>query len=209
MTRFLVMLLVVLPFAAQAQLVGDAEAGAQGAVVCAACHGMDGNSLVSIWPKLAGQHEDYATRQSILVREQLRNVPEMYPVVAGMSDQELADIAAFYAGQTLQYGVSDEALVELGSAIYQIGNLESGVPACAACHGPSGSGIPGAFYPHLGGQHADYTVKRLQDYRRGVTSGDSDPYSAIMVAVSQNLTDEEIRAVSSYIQGLHRAAIQD
>jgi cytochrome c553 len=101
--------------------------------------------------------------------------------------------------------VADEALVDAGEAIYQAGNPESGVPACAACHGPSGSGIKGAYYPRLGGQHADYTQKRLQDYRNGVTSGEDDPYSKIMVAVAENMTDEEIQAVSSYIEGLHTA----
>lgn len=203
MARFLVMLLASVPMLAHAQLVGDAEAGEQKAAVCAACHGMDGNSQVPIWPKLAGQHEEYATRQSILIREQKRNVPEMYPIVAGMSDQELADISAYFEQQTLQPGVADETLVELGEAVYQSGNAETGVPACAACHGPSGAGILGAHYPRLSGQHADYTAKRLNAYRDGVNNGEDDAYSNIMVAVSKNLSDEEIEALSSYIEGLH------
>ncbi|HLR86676.1 MAG TPA: c-type cytochrome [Wenzhouxiangella sp.] len=206
MARILVMLLAGLPLLVQAQaLVGDADAGAEKAAVCAACHGMDGNSQVPIWPKLAGQHAEYLTRQSILVREQDRDVPEMYPIVANMSDQELADIAAFYEQQALEPGVADEELVELGESIFHAGNADSSVPACAACHGPTGSGIKGAHYPMLRNQHADYTVSRLNEYRDGVTSGDKDPYSSIMVAVSKNLTDEEIQAVSSYIEGLHMA----
>ncbi|MEE4302907.1 MAG: c-type cytochrome [Wenzhouxiangella sp.] len=205
MARFLVMLLASAPLLAQAQVVGDPEAGQEKAAVCASCHGMDGNSQVSMWPKLAEQHAGYAARQSRLIREQKRSVPEMYPIVADMSDQDLADIAAYYEQQALKPGVADEALVDAGEAIYQAGNPESGVPACAACHGPSGSGIKGAYYPRLGGQHADYTQKRLQDYRNGVTSGEDDPYSKIMVAVAENMTDEEIQAVSSYIEGLHTA----
>lgn len=205
MARFLVMLLASAPLLAQAQVVGDPDAGQEKAAICAACHGMDGNSLVSIWPKLAEQHADYAARQSRLIREQKRNVPEMYPIVANMSDQELADIAAYYEQQTLKAGVADEALVDKGEALYQAGNHESGVPACAACHGPSGSGIKGAYYPRLSGQHADYTQSRLNDYRAGVTSGDDDAYSKIMVAVAEKLSDEEIQAVSSYIEGLHTA----
>ncbi|NEZ04419.1 cytochrome c4 [Wenzhouxiangella sp. XN201] len=205
MARFLVMLLASVPLLAQAQLVGDPEAGEENAAVCASCHGMDGNSQVPIWPKLAGQHEDYATRQSILIREQQREVPEMYPIVADMSDQELADIAAYYEQQSLKPGVADEALVDAGEAVYNAGNDETGVPACTACHGPAGMGIPGAYYPRVAGQHADYTAKRLNQYRDGVNSGDDDAYSNIMVAVAKNLSDEEIEAVSSYIEGLHQA----
>lgn len=205
MARFLVMLLASVPLLAQAQLVGDPEAGEENAAVCASCHGIDGNSQVPIWPKLAGQHEDYATRQSILIREQQREVPEMYSIVADMSDQELADIAAYYEQQSLKPGVADEALVDAGEALYNTGNEETGVPACTACHGPAGMGIPGAHYPRVAGQHADYTAKRLNDYRDGINSGDDDAYSNIMVAVAKNLSDEEIEAVSSYIEGLHQA----
>jgi cytochrome c553 len=96
MARFLVMLLASAPLLAQAQVVGDPEAGQEKAAVCASCHGMDGNSQVSMWPKLAEQHAGYAARQSRLIREQKRSVPEMYPIVADMSDQDLADIAAYY-----------------------------------------------------------------------------------------------------------------
>jgi len=205
MARFLVMLLASAPLLAQAQPVGDPEAGQEKAAVCASCHGMDGNSQVTIWPKLAGQHEEYAARQSILIREQKRNVPEMYPIVQGMSDQDLADIAAHFERQELKPGVADEQLVEAGEALYHAGNADTGVPACAACHGPSGNGVLGAHYPRVGGQHADYSAKRLRDYRNGVTSGEDDPYSRIMVAVARDLSDEEIEAVSSYIEGLHDA----
>ncbi len=205
MARFLMTLLACAPLAAMAVGVGDPEAGEEKAAPCAACHGIDGNSTVSIWPKLAGQHQDYATRQSILIREQKRNVPEMYATVANLSDQDLADISAFYEQQRLEPGVADEDLVELGQKIYQAGNHESGVPACAACHGPSGDGIPGAHFPVVRAQHTDYTVSRLEAYRAGEHHGEYDPYSQIMVAAARNLTDEEIQAVSSFIEGLHRA----
>jgi len=201
MVRILVLLSALVPLIAVAA--GDPEAGAEKAAVCASCHGMDGNSQVTIWPKLAGQHADYAARQSILIRDDRRNVPEMYPIVQGMSNQDLADIAAFYEQQSLASGVADESLAELGRSIYQAGNPESGVPACGACHGPAGNGIPGAGFPLLRAQHADYTAKRLRAYRSGEHNGEDDPYSQIMVAVSRNLSDEEIEAVSSYIQGLH------
>ena len=203
MPRFMVMLLALAPMLAVA--VGDPEAGEQKSAVCAACHGMDGNSEIPEWPKLAGQHAEYAARQTRMVRDQVRDVPEMYPMVMDLSDQDIADIAAFYAEQTLQPGVADEELVDLGRRIYHDGNRESGVPACAACHGPAGEGIAGAYYPLIRAQHADYTSDRLQRYRDGEANGDDDPFSQMMVGVAARLTDEEINAVSSYIEGLHRA----
>ena len=183
---------------------GDPQAGESKASVCAACHGMDGNSQIAQWPKIAGQHADYIARQTRMVRDQQREVVQMYPIVMNLSDEDIDDIAAWYASQTVKPGVADEALVELGSTVYQGGNSESGVPACMACHGPTGSGIPAAGYPMLHGQHADYTADRLRRYRDGQANTD-DPNSAVMVGVAANLTDDEIEAVSSYIEGLHRA----
>ncbi len=203
MARLMLIFLAVLPLAAMAA--GDPEAGQAKSAVCAACHGADGNSAVSIWPKIAGQHAEYIARQTRMVRDQQRNVPQMYPMVMNLTDQDIDDLAAYYAAQTLQPGVADEALVELGRSIYQAGNEESGVPACAACHGPAGNGILGAQYPVVRAQHADYTADRLNRYRNGEVNGGNDPYSRIMAGVAANLTDEEITAVSSYIEGLHRA----
>ncbi|MEM1080634.1 MAG: c-type cytochrome [Pseudomonadota bacterium] len=185
--------------------VGDPVAGQEKSAICAACHGTDGNSQVTIWPKIAGQHEDYLARQTRMVRDQVREVPAMYPLVVNLTDQDIADISAYYAEQTVQPGVADEALVALGGQIYHGGNHDSGVPACMACHGPSGGGIPVIGYPMLSGQHADYTADRLRRYRDGVTNGDNDPYSQMMTEIAANLTDEEINALSSYIEGLHRA----
>lgn len=196
------------PLAAQ-ELVGDPEAGAAKAAVCGACHGQDGNSMIAEWPKIAGQHADYAARQTRLVRDQKRDVPTMYPMVMNLSDQDIADISAYFEQQVLQPGVADEALVALGQDVYQAGNMSSGVPSCAACHGPSGRGIPGSHYPSLQGQHANYTADRLRRYRAGENNGVDDPFSNIMVAVARQLTDEEIEAVSSYIEGLHLARYTD
>jgi len=184
--------------------VGDPEAGQSKAGVCAACHGMDGNSQVAQWPKIAGQHEDYLARQTRMVRDQQRDVPQMYPIVMNLSDQDIADISAWYASQTIKPGVADEALVEPGRALYHGGNPDSGVPACMGCHGPTGNGIPGAGYPMVRGQHATYTADRLRRYRAGETNGENDPHSKTMVGVAENLIDDEIEAVSSYIEGLHR-----
>lgn len=207
MVRFTVTLLALMPLMANA--VGDPEAGEQIAGVCSACHGQDGNSMVSAWPKIAGQHEEYLARQTRMVREQTRDVPEMYPMVMNLSDEDIADLAAYYAGQSLNPGVADEELVELGRQIYHGGNAESGVPACSACHGPAGNGIVEAHFPVVRAQHADYTADRLNRYRDGEVNGADDPFSRIMVGVSENLTDDEINAVSSYIEGLHMARWQE
>jgi cytochrome c553 len=207
MSRWLTILLMMIPMSVWAM--GDPERGEQLAGVCSACHGQDGNSAVSAWPKIAGQHPDYAARQSRLIREQLRDVPEMYPMVMNLTDQDLQDLAAYFAQFEMQPGVADEALVERGQALFQAGDIDAGIPACSGCHGPAGDGIPGAHYPMLRGQHADYTADRLQRYRSGENNGESDPYSNIMVAVSRNLTDADIQALSSYIEGLHQARFAD
>ena len=185
-----------------AMAAGDPAAGESKASVCAACHGMDGNSQISQWPKIAGQHEDYIARQTRMVRDQVREVPQMYPLVMNLTDEDIDDISAWYASQTVSAGVADEALVDLGRSIYQGGNVDSDVPSCMACHGPTGNGIPFSGYPMLRAQHADYTADRLRRYRDGQSY---DANSKVMVGVAANLTDEEIEAVSSYIEGLHRA----
>ncbi|MDT8439737.1 MAG: c-type cytochrome [Wenzhouxiangellaceae bacterium] len=182
---------------------GDPQAGQAKAGVCAACHGMDGNSQVAQWPKLAGQLEDYLARQTRMVRDQQRNVPQMYPIVMNLGDQDIDDIAAWYASQTIKPGVADEALLDAGSTLYHGGDRARGIPACMACHGPTGSGIPAAGFPMVRAQHATYTADRLRRYRNGEANGGNDPYSPIMVAIAGTLTDADIEAVASYIEGLH------
>ncbi len=184
---------------------GDPVAGEQKAAVCAACHGLDGNSTVPNWPKIAGQHEAYLTRQAILIRDGERPVPEMVGIVANLSDQDIADLSAYFAGQTISPGAADEAQVALGERLYLAGNPDEGIPACTACHGPAGEGNPLAGYPHVAGQHATYTVNMLNKYRDGQTWGEEDANSTVMTGVARRLTDEEITAVASYIQGLYRA----
>lgn len=186
-----------------AMMVGDPERGAQLAPVCTACHGQDGNSVIPVWPKIAQQHQDYAARQSILIREQRRNVPEMFPMVANLSDQDLWDIAAYFEQYEVTVGAADEELVEHGRSLYMGGDISRGVSSCVGCHGPSGEGIPGAHFPLLRGQHAEHTADRLRRYRAGENNGDDDPYSNIMVAVARNLTDEDIAALATFLEGLH------
>ena len=182
---------------------GDPAAGEAQAGTCAACHGMDGNSTVAQWPKIAGQHEDYLDRHITLIRDGARPVPEMQGIVAGLSDQDIANLSAYFAAQDIRMGVADEGLVPLGRRIYQAGNAETGVPACMACHGPAGEGNPLSGYPALAGQHSVYTAKMLNGFRAGTTWGAEDVASRTMTEVAAELTDEEIEAVASYLAGLH------
>jgi cytochrome c553 len=182
---------------------GDAAAGQAKSAICAACHGADGNSMVPNWPKLAGQHEQYLVRQVSLIQSGARPVPEMMGIAPGLSAQDIADLAAWFSSQTTAGGVADEAQVALGERIFRAGNAESGVPACMACHGPAGEGNPLAGYPALAGQHAVYTGNMLTRFRTGENWGEGDASSQVMNGVAAELTDEEIAAVSSYIQGLY------
>jgi cytochrome c553 len=184
---------------------GDAEAGQQKSATCAACHGVDGNSAVAMWPKIAGQHEQYLVRHIQLIKANTRPVPEMYGIAQTLSDQDILDLAAYYSAQTMSPGAADEALVPLGEQLYRAGNPEEGVPACGACHGPAGEGNPYAGYPWVAGQHATYTASMLNKYRDGTQWGPDDANSTVMVGVAKRLSDEEIAAVASYIEGLHRA----
>ncbi len=189
----------------QAVADGDPAAGQGKAAICAACHGADGNSQVPQWPKIAGQHEAYLLRQQLLIKSGARPVPEMIGIVAGLNEQDMADLAAYFATQKGQGGVADEAQVEVGQRIWRAGNAESGVPACMGCHGPAGEGNPLAGYPALAGQHSVYTAKMLTTFRDGENWGEKDAYSHVMNGVANELTDAEIQAVSSFIQGLHLA----
>ena len=190
----------------QAAAGGDATAGQAKSAICAACHGMDGNSVVPNWPKLAGQHEKYLLRQANLIKSGARPVPEMSGIVAGLSSQDFEDISAFFASQENSGGVADESMVALGERIYRAGNADSGVPACMSCHGPAGEGNPLAGYPALAGQHSVYTAKMLTDFRAGKNWGEGDAQSMIMNGSASELTDDEIAAVASYIQGLYLRA---
>lgn len=193
--------LVLLSTQALAQ--GDASAGQAKSAVCAACHGVDGNSVVPNWPKLAGQHPQYLTRQVQLIRSGARPVPEMAGIAAGLSDQDIQDLSAYFASQQAGGGVADESVVRQGERIYRAGNAASGVPACMACHGPAGEGNPMAGYPALAGQHAVYTASMLNKFRAGENWGEDDASSRIMNGAAAELSDDEIEAVASYIQGLY------
>lgn len=192
------LLLVTLPALAG----GDADAGQGKSALCAACHGADGNSVVPLWPKIAGQHAPYLERQLGLIKSGARPVPEMAGIMTTLSDQDIADLAAYFSAQTRKTGLADEASRAVGERLYRSGNSTIDVPACMACHGPAGEGNPLAAYPALAGQHSAYTEKMLQGFRSGTLWGEDDDASKIMTDIALRLTDDQIKAVSDYIQGL-------
>ncbi|OOY83912.1 cytochrome c4, partial [Solemya velum gill symbiont] len=151
------------------------------------------------WPSLAGQHADYIAKQLADFKAGVRTDPMMAPMVAALSEEDMADIAAYFESQTAKGGEADPVLVEAGKAMYVSGNASTGVAACAACHGPTGSGNPAAKFPSLQGQHAKYTAKQLRDFRSGARGNDA---GKMMQDVAASMTDAEIEAVASYVQGL-------
>jgi len=188
-----------------AALKGDAAAGEKKAVTCGACHGSDGNSMVPTFPKLAGLGDKYLLKQMKDIRSGLRPVAAMAGQVDNMSDQDLADIAAYYDDQTRTRGVADEALLELGRKVYMSGIMERKVAACSGCHSPSGQGNGPGGFPALAGQHADYIAAQLKMFRKGYEDDSgrvNDGDSKIMRTTAFELSDLEIQAVASYAAGL-------
>ncbi|KRW59077.1 c-type cytochrome [Pseudomonas sp. TTU2014-080ASC] len=201
MNKVLVSLLLTLGITGLAHAAGNAEAGQGKVVVCGACHNPDGNSVAPNFPKLAGQGERYLLKQLKDIKSGARPVLEMTGMLDALNDQDLADIAAYFASQKMSVGAADPKLVERGEALFRGGKLDEGMPACTGCHSPNGAGIAAASYPHLGGQHAQYVAKQLTDFREGNRTNDGD--SMIMRSIAAKLSNKDIEALSSYIQGLH------
>lgn len=183
---------------------GDATAGQAKAAVCGACHGLDGNSTDPQYPKLAGQQASYIVRQLELFKSGQRQNPIMLGMATPLSPQDMADIAAYFAKQKTLPGVADKTLVSAGEKLYREGDKTAGIPACMACHGPDGRGNPGALYPHLAGQHAQYVQQVLTAWRSGQPWG-KGPHAKIMLTIAGRLSTADIAAVASYIEGLHTA----
>ena len=186
--------------------IGDAEKGKQLSQVCVACHGEGGQSVVPNFPKLAGQHPAYLLKQMRDMRPNkdnviLRNVVEMQGIIAGFSEQDLMDLAAYYAAQKESLGQAEKQYVELGQKIYRAGIPKINIPACSACHSPTGDGNKAAGYPKLRGQFAAYTEKSLKAFRDGSRTNDAE--TQVMRNIAERLSDAEIKAVSSYISGLY------
>ena len=168
--------------------------------VCAACHGIDGNSPLSLNPSLAGQHPEYLLKQLAEFKSGTRSNPVMAGMVANLSPDDMRNLAAYYSSQIpRQMGAKDKDLVAQGRKLYRGGNPSNSVAACAGCHSPNGSGIP-AQYPRLASQHADYVAAQLKAFRAGDRANDPNQ---MMRATAVKLTDKEIAALAEYISGLH------
>ncbi|MCY7313302.1 MAG: cytochrome c4 [Pseudoxanthomonas sp.] len=198
---------------------GDPEAGQVKAVACAACHGVDGNPSDPQYPRIAGQMERYTAHQIALIATGQRGgtAVAMMPFVQDLSAQDMRDLGAFYATQKSGAGLADDTLIaegpnkgmkfyQVGQQLYRGGDASRDVPSCMACHGPSGAGNPGPAYPHLAGQYQDYSARRLQEYRAGSTMEKDPTHFNIMAKVSKQLSDEEIQALATFMQGLHERA---
>jgi cytochrome c553 len=179
---------------------GDPEAGKTKSATCAACHGADGNSVNPQWPSIAGQNAAYLTKTLNAFKEGTRSDPLMTAQAMGLSDADIADLAAYFASQKATGRTADPALAEAGEDLYRGGNMESNLTACIGCHGPAGRGNAPAGYPSLSGQHAAYTAKQLADYQSKARKSDGD--TQIMRNVAARLTQEEINQLAAYIQGL-------
>jgi len=179
---------------------GDAVSGKEKSTPCAGCHGADGSSVNPEWPNLAGQGDNYLDKQMQDFKSGARTNAMMAPMVAALSEQDMANLSAFYASQTVQAGSADEKLVDLGQKIYRGGNPASGVAACIGCHAPTGAGNPAAGFPSLGGQHAKYVENQLNAFKSGERSNDA---GKMMRTVANKMSEQEIKAVASYVQGLH------
>jgi cytochrome c553 len=201
---------------------GDPKKGAALAGACAACHGLDGNSSADprLYPRIAGQSERYMARQLALFKARIRtsgNAALMIPYAQPLSAQDMRDLGAYYATQKAGASIADDTTIaegpnkglkfyEVGQKLYRSGDAERGIPACMACHGPAGAGNPGPAYPHVGGQQAWYVSRRLEEYRAGTTNEKDPALFNIMAEVAKPLSDEEIQALGSYLQGLHPRA---
>lgn len=196
---------------------GDAKAGQAKAGVCAACHGMDGNAMQQNAPRIAGMPERYIAEQLQLFKTGQRTsglAGVMMPFASLLSPQDMRDVGAWFASQKAGAGVADDTVIadgpnkglkfyQVGERLYRQGDASRGIPACMACHGPAGGGNPGPAYPALHGQDATYVARRLEEYRAGTTNYKNPAHFQLMAMVSKPLTDEEIKSLASYVQGLH------
>jgi cytochrome c553 len=196
-----------LGFSSSAVAQGDAEKGKMKSVSCGACHGADGNSAIAMNPKLAGQHANYLVKQLTEFKlasqtggKEGRNNAVMNGMAAALSEQDILDLAAFFSSQEATSSEASEDAVELGNKLYIGGDLERGITACIACHGPKGNGTSLSGFPDISGQHADYIATQLKAFR----SGDrANSLNGMMADIAKRMTDKDIEVISSYVAGLH------
>ena len=206
-----VLALATAPAFAQSLIDGDADAGKAKAITCTACHGPEGNSANPLWPNIAGQNARYLANQLKAFKDPnpnddkgpARADPLMSSQAMMLSNQDMYDLAVYFEslpGASQAVANDDPRVISRGEALYRGGATAAGIPACLACHGPTGRGNPAAGYPALNGQHATYTAKQLRDYASGARTSD-DP-THMMRDTAERLSPEDIEALASYVQGL-------
>jgi len=180
---------------------GDAAAGAAKAATCFACHGPGGNGAINpAWPKLAGQHSSYIAEQLAEFKSAQRKNPVMLGQAATLSDDDMHNLGAYFATQKPVPGVASKDAVAVAEKLYRAGDAERGIPACSACHGPTGAGNAAAQFPRLGGQNTAYAAAELNDYKSGERGAQGK--GQIMATIAAKLSDAEVQALSSYLSGL-------
>lgn len=195
------------PAAPTAATPAAADASAIAKNVCAACHGVDGNSSIPVNPSLAGQHASYLLKQlnnfkaSADGKPALRQNAVMNGMAAPLSEAEMKALAQYFSKQTLTPDVAkDEKLVTQGRKLWRAGDLKKGIPACAGCHGVAGAGLP-AQYPSLAGQHPEYVITQLKNFREGIRANDPE---GVMRTIAAKMTDPQMAAVAEYAAGLRQ-----
>jgi cytochrome c553 len=187
---------------------GNAEAGATKGIVCTACHGPNGNSVNPEWPSIAGQNAAYVSEQLRLMRAGSRNNLVMLPIVAPLTDEDIADLSAYFSAQAPEGKEADAASAQAGSVLYRAGDRARNIPSCKACHGPVGRGNPAAGYPALLAQHSVYTTNQLNNYASGARYMDASGQQKasknghMMTTIAKRLTADDVRNLAAYIQGL-------
>ena len=181
----------------------DIDKGKELSVSCAACHGDNGISVNPVWPKLAGQNPKYLASQLYEFRkgaEGNRNNAVMYGIAVTLSDSDIEDLSAYYASLKPNVGLTQDKYLELGRDMYRGGNMDIKIQACISCHGPNGQGNYAAAIPMLSGQHSQYTYQQLKNFQSSMRSND---YNKMMRNIVHRMTDKEMKAVASYIEGLY------
>jgi|TARA_B110000967_G_scaffold105920_1_gene108665 cytochrome c553 len=186
---------------------GNVDKGSELVASCAACHGGDGNSMNSDWPKLAGQNQRYIYEQLQYFKDGERNnvlMMAVIPYLQSLKDDDLLDIAAFYSSKKSTVGKAkdDEELLALGASLYRSGDMKKAIPACTACHSVYGDGNSLAGFPSLAGQQVGYLVSTLKEYRS--KERNAGEQALVMQSIAQNLNDEEIDALANYMHGLYK-----
>ncbi len=191
--------IILLTTASLAFAKGDPEAGKAKAAQCVGCHGADGNSPAPAFPKIAGQGEKYLLKQLQEIKDGTRPVAQMAGQLDNMNDQDLENLASYFASQTMSGSAAKKDLVETGSRVYRAGIKEQAIAACTGCHSPTGAGNSLAGFPRLSGQYADYIEQQLLMFQKGERNNDID---SVMRSITERMTAQEIKAVSSYASGV-------